>query len=139
MINSADVSNLFMLNRRTIRSDIAYPEEKYEHEVSQMLKGRGIRNKVDNEGMLRYNHRDQKVIDEVYSAVMAKYTPDWPSAWFSVDSIRQEVIKYLELRQIPYKIRKVGEENKEFIFWPHKYDSDVNAYYEHLLNEYSKN
>lgn len=139
VINWSDVVNIFSLNRGVVQSDIAYPDEKYEIEVSHLLNEMGVRNKIDREGVLRYNYRNQKEVDEAYRIVMARYKPDWPSAWFGVESIRKELVSYLESREIPFKIRKVGEDKKEHIFWATEFDSDVREYYKHLLNEYINN
>ena len=118
--------------------DKNYPEINYQLEASTILKQKGIRHKIDHEGILKFNHRDKERILEVYKSISKKHKPDWPNIYWADKGLREQLIAYLQDSNIPYLIRKMDSNGGDYVLWPPEFDHQVKSYNKKLLDDLKK-
>ena len=133
------IVNQFALNEGIQQFDKNYPEIDYQLKVSTRLSEIGIRNKIDHEGVLRFNYRHKEIVNEIYNQLFREHKPDWPNIYWADEGIRKNLMSYLDQNNIPYLIRKLDANGGDYILWPPDFDIQVQSYNKKVLEKLKVN
>ena len=117
--------SLFVYDRGSKQANSNYPKKNYQAEASIILKQRGIRHKIDPEGVLRYNRKDEKVVRDTYEEIQKEHIPDWPNIYWANSAHKERLIQFLVSNNISYLIRKLDASGNDYIMWEPSFDDKV--------------
>ena len=133
------IISLFIYDRGIKRVNSNYPDINYQTEASIILKQREIRHKIDHEGVLRYNKKDEKTIRDAYDEVKKKHIPDWPNIYWADKRQKKILLRFLITNNIPYVIRKLDDSGNDYIMWEPSFDEKVQKINDQITSELKNN
>lgn len=98
--------------------------------IIKKLRSKNIPHKVGKGGYILYRSADEKIVNEIIIEVKREIEDRESSIFFPNKKYRQYFIHLLTEENIPFKYKKKGINDDEYIAWERKYDEKV----EKLIN-----
>jgi hypothetical protein len=104
---------------------IEYNSKTINEKITKELESRNIPFKTNGNGPIHYQSKHQAIVDLIAQKYEKESSVKSPNISFTDEKYKEKFIKLLKEKNIPYKLSKLYNSEKDYIIWNEVYDNEV--------------
>ena len=105
--------------------EIKYNSKTINEKITKELESRNIPFKINDNGPIQYQSKHKDIVEQIAQKYEKESSVKSPNISFNEEKYKEKFIKLLKEKNIPYKVSKLYNSEKDYIIWNEVYDDEV--------------